>query len=433
MVTNYFSNHFSNHFYDFSNHFGKNSMNDKQIRAFIKNKEVARKQIGDGLYIRVQTIGKAYWEVRYSINSKRRFMRIAGGHYPSMSLAVAKLEAALIKQKIREGVDPLAERVRESEETIKTVNQLFDDWYVDLSKRLKFPNIPKRIYQKEIKPLIGDLAIDQVNARDIRAIIQKVSNSGRPSTANDTLAYCKQLFNHACKLDLATANPASAFKVSDAGGIEKSRERILDINELKIVFSIFREHQHIFTRDNYLAVALLVSLGVRKGELIAAQWQEFDFEKQLWNSPEERSKTGVAITIPLTKSVLNWLAELKVRSAGSEFVFPSRRASKRRGYISDDTLNHALAKMFGMKVDSNKEPYPNLLGNAGVEHFTVHDLRRTCRSLLSKEGVSTDIAERCLNHKLKGMPGIYDRHDYFEERKAALNIISELIEPIING
>lgn len=406
-------------------------MNDKQIKAFIKTGVVARKQIGDGLYIRVQTIGKAYWEVRYSINGKRRFMRIAGGQYPSMSLAVAKLEAALVKQKTREGVDPLAERARENELTIKTVNQLFDDWYIDLSKRLKFPNIPKRIYEKEIKPLIGDLAIEQVNARDIRAILQKVSVSGRPSIANDTLAYCKQLFNHACKLDLANSNPASAFKISDAGGIEKSRTRILDISELEIVFHILRDNSHIFTRDNYLAVALLVCLGVRKGELIAAQWQEIDFEKQLWNLPKNRSKTGVAITIPLTGSVLGWLEELKVRSAGSEFVFPSRRASKRRGYISDDTLNHALAKMFGKKVDSNKQPYPNLLGNAGVEHFTVHDLRRTCRSLLAKAGIAVHIAERCLNHKLKGVEGIYDRYDYLDERRGALVQISSLLAPIV--
>lgn len=406
-------------------------MNDKQIKAFIKTGVAARKQIGDGLYIRVQTIGKAYWEVRYSINGKRRFMRIAGGQYPSMSLAVAKLEAALVKQKTREGVDPLAERARENELTIKTVSQLFDDWYIDLSKRLKFPNIPKRIYEKEIKPLIGDLAIEQVNARDIRAILQKVSVSGRPSIANDTLAYCKQLFNHACKLDLANSNPASSFKVSDAGGIEKSRTRILDISELEIVFHILRDNSHIFTRDNYLAVALLVCLGVRKGELIAAKWQEIDFEKQLWNLPKNRSKTGVAITIPLTGSVLDWLEELKVRSAGSEFVFPSRRASKRRGYISDDTLNHALAKMFGKKVDSNKQPYPNLLGNAGVEHFTVHDLRRTCRSLLAKAGIAAHIAERCLNHKLKGVEGIYDRYDYLDERRGALVQISSLLAPIV--
>ncbi len=406
-------------------------MNDKQIKAFIKSGEATRKRIGDGLYIRVQTIGKAYWEVRYSINGKRRFMRIACGKYPNMSLANAKLEAALILQKTRNGIDPLAERLRDNEETIKTVNHLFDDWHLELSKRIKSADIQKRIYTKEIKPFIGDLVIEQVNARDIRAILQKVSNSDRPAVANKTLAYCNQLFNHACKLDLATTNPASAFKSSDAGGIEKSRTRKLDIDELKIVFNVLREHPNIFTRDNYLAVALLVSLGVRKGELIAAPWHEMDFEKQLWKLPEGRSKTGVAITIPLTESVVNWLKELKVRSAGSEYVFPSRRASKRRGYISDDTLNHALAKMFGMKVDSNKEPYPNLLGNAGVEHFTVHDLRRTCRSLLAEQGIPTDIAERCLNHKIKGVEGIYDRYDYFDERREALNKLSLLLKGVL--
>lgn len=66
-------------------------MNDKQIKALIKSGLATRKPIGDGLYIRVQTAGKAYWEVRYSINGKRKFMRIAGGQYPNMSLANAKL------------------------------------------------------------------------------------------------------------------------------------------------------------------------------------------------------------------------------------------------------------------------------------------------------------------------------------------------------
>lgn len=408
-------------------------MNDKQIRSLIKSGLQTRKPIGDGLYIRVQTIGKAYWEVRYSIHSKRKFMRIAGGQYPNMSLVNAKLEAALIMQQIRNGLDPLAERIRDNEEKIKTVNHLFDDWHLELSKRIKSSQIQKRVYTKEIKPFIGDLAIDKVNARDIRAILQKVSSSGRPSIANATLAYCNQLFNHACKLDLAANNPASAFKLSDAGGAEKSRTRMLDIKELEIVFKILRDNSHIFTRDNYLAVALLVSLGVRKGELIAAQWQEFDFEKQVWSLPEERSKTGIAIKIPLTDSVQSWLNELKIRAAGSDYIFPARRASKRRKYISDDTLNHALAKMFGMKVDSNKQPYPNLLGHAGVDHFTVHDLRRTCRSLLAKVGIQGHIAERCLNHKLKGVEGIYDRYDYFDERREALTKLSSLINPLANN
>lgn len=55
-----------------------------------------------------------------------------------------------------------------------------------------------------------------------------------------------------------------------------------------------------------------------------------------------------------------------------------------------------------------------------MEYFTVHDLRRTCRTLLAKQGTSSHVAERCLNHKLKGVEAIYNQHDYYNERKEAL-------------
>ena len=67
-----------------------------------------------------------------------------------------------------------------------------------------------------------------------------------------------------------------------------------------------------------------------------------------------------------------------------------------------------------------------------VAHFTVHDLRRTCRSLLARNGIAGHVAERCLNHKLKGVEGIYDRYDYLDERKSALTQIAHILEPLIN-
>ncbi|WP_239059054.1 hypothetical protein [Colwellia sp. Arc7-D] len=64
---------------------------------------------------------------------------------------------------------------------------------------------------------------------------------------------CKQIFNHAIKLGLVEYNVAQAFNNKDAGGIEKSRTRALSFDELKIVFVIFQEHSHQFTRENYIA------------------------------------------------------------------------------------------------------------------------------------------------------------------------------------
>ncbi|KMK92872.1 integrase [Aeromonas enteropelogenes] len=388
--------------------------------------------VGDGLYLRRLPSGARKWVFRYTnIAQKRVWFTI--GSYPHLSLAQARGEAARLNADVENGKDPSAERKRNQQETIKTVEQLFLDWYQhDVGRRLKNPQIPQRIYRKEIAPHIGKLALKEVNARDIRAIIHKVANSGRNATANDALMVCKQLFKHAIKLNLIDYSPAQAFTMSDAGGQEKSRDRILSLDELEILFRVLRKHRDQFVRENYLAIALLVHLGVRKNELIAAMWNEIDFDERVWRLPAERSKTDVAITIPLSATSLEWFTELKVRACGSPYVFPSRRASKRRGYISSDTLNHAIAKLFGQKVDSQKQPTANRLGEAGLEHFTVHDLRRTCRSLLASLGVPSHIAERCLNHKLKGVEGIYNRHDYLNERRDAFEKLACILTPIIN-
>lgn len=401
----------------------------KEVKSLAKN-EIGRHADGGGLYFVVPATtsgepGIPYWMLRYSFNKKRREMTL--GKYSDLSLAEARAEAAIKMKQVRDGRNPLALKKQSEMQEIKTVNDLFEDWQEDNRKRLKHWNIPERVYRKDIAPLIGELNLDQVTARDIRRIITSINESGRPTISNDALLYCKQLFNHGIKLDVVGANPASAFQVSDAGGVEKSRDRALTLDEVTRAFKTFREHQHIFTRDNYLACALLVLLGVRKSELCEAKWSEFDLDKGIWELPKERSKSGVGLTIPLPDLALEMITELKVRSSGSEYVLPSRRQAK-RPHMGEDTLNRAIGKMFGYEPGKNTNP-PNLMGD--MEYFRVHDLRRTCRTLLASIGVPGHVAERCLNHKLKGVEGIYDRHDYFEERRKALIKLSNSLHEIL--
>ena len=392
------------------------NITDRQVKSLIKNGKTGRHAIGNGLYFRISNEGTGFWVVRYIIHGKRR--EITLGRYPELSLADANSETILIKSNVKKNIDPLAERKRADDSTFNTVDDLAEDWLKECDKRLKHSNIPRRVYTKDLAPTIGQLAIEQVNPRDIRAIITKITNSGRPTTANDALMYSKQLFRHGIKLDLLSSNPAEPFTVNDAGGVEQSRSRALSIEELQEVFSCFHKYSDQFTRENTLAVALLVTLGVRKGELITALWEEFDTETKLWHIPQGRSKTGIGISVPLPDEALEWLYELNIRANGSEFVFPNRRASK-RGHISPDTLNAAIQKLHRENKFS-------------IEHFTVHDLRRTCRSMLASEGVPGHVAERCLNHKLKGVEGIYNRHDYMDERREALQLIATKLAPIIN-
>ncbi|MBZ9539609.1 tyrosine-type recombinase/integrase [Modicisalibacter tunisiensis] len=401
------------------------SLTAKKTQALIKEGKAGRYSDGNGLYLMIPKKGSPYWMLRYSLLGKRREMSL--GKHAHLSLAEARTKAVENQKSIREGVDPIEERKRDNQVSVRTMDDLFEDWYQDLEQRLKHPHIPKRIYRKEAAPSIGGRSPDTVTPMDVRDIIRKVANSGRPTIANDTLMYLKQLFNHAIKLGLLTYNPAAAFNVNDAGGIEKSRERALTLEEIQRTFKIFRANSTSFSRENYLACALLLILGTRKTELTEAKWEEFDLANGQWDLPGSRSKSGMGIRIPLPPQTIGWLQELQVRACGSEYVFPNRRTGKSL-HMGKDTLNRAIAKLFGREPGKKQQP-KNRMGD--LEPFTVHDLRRTCRSLLAAAGTPGHVAERCLNHKIKGVEGIYDRYDYFEERKKAMTKVADLIESLI--
>lgn len=400
------------------------ALTSKAVSAKLKGKP-GHYADGNGLYLVVPARGRAYWAIRFTSNGKRKQMTL--GTVDDLSLADARVAAALKMKQLREGLDPLIAKKRAEYDSIQTVDDLFQDWHEGNIKRLKHHRIPLRVYTKEIGPVIGQMQPSAVTGRDIRQVLRKIAESNRPTIANDALMYCKQLFNHAVKLDLIASNPASAFAVDDAGGIEKSRDRALTLDELAFAFKIFRKESDSFTRENYLACALLVSLGVRKGELTEALWSEFDLSKKIWHLPSGRSKSGVAIDIPLSELSVQWLNELKVRAFGSDYVFPNRRSSK-MPHMGSDTLNRAISKLFGRESGKAVQP-ENKMGD--LEHFTVHDLRRTCRSLLASLGIPGHVAERCLNHSLKGVEGIYNRHDYLNERKAALEQLAQKLAPLI--
>src|SRR5262249_37524815 len=68
----------------------------------------------------------------------------------------------------------------------------------------------------------------------------------------------------------------------------------------------------------------------------------------------------------------------------------------------------------------------------GSTDWRLHDLRRTSRTLLSRAGVSADVAERCLGHVVGGIRGVYDKHKYHDEMKQAYEKLASLIERIVN-
>jgi integrase len=367
---------------------------------------------GGGLVFRKQTPEGAGWVLRYRFAGGERFLTL--GNYPDMSLAKARTEASQARLLIDQGKDPLAAK-RAAIEQLRgrgTFRQLAEDWFrIEIEGRnLKHPEVPRRHLDNYLLPDLGRTAAAEVHAADIARLLDKVKGRA-PTAANDLLRYARRIFDFGVRRQMLVGNPAAGFTPRlDAGGTERARKRALAGDELASLFKALRKSP-TFGGDNFLAIRLLLALCVRKGELLAARWGEFELERKpaaggpVWHLPASRTKTGEALDIPLVSNVVAWLRTLKELSAGSEFVFPQRRRDHRQRvpHVGLDTLNVAVTRV-----------------EHGLEPFTLHDLRRTARTHLARLGVSREVAERCLGHKIGGVEATYDRHDYFNERRDAL-------------
>ncbi len=406
-------------------------LTDIQIRAWIRSGErFEGRSDGDGLYLSFPASASSpVWKFRYRFAGKQRIMNMGG--FASLSLAKARETARELSAKVALGHDVAGEKQERKREAIDkieaekaawTVNQLCDQFYERvILPKWKHADIVRRRIENDIKPKLGKMKAENVKPRDIDDMLQAIVKRGAPTVANDVLRWTKRIFNFAIKRHIVENNPASAFDPSDAGGKEESRERWLTREEIIKLFEAMRDMLGCFSVENMYAIRLLLLLAVRKEELVAAPWAEFDLEKAIWHLPEERTKTSAAIDIPLPPMAVETLRELHRLANGSKYVFPARKMQHRMiPHIDLNTLNAALAKHIRPRLK-------------GIENFTIHDFRRTARTHLAALGVDPFVAERCLNHKIKGVEGIYNRHDYFDERKAALNEWAKLLKALEDG
>jgi integrase len=126
-----------------------------------------------------------------------------------------------------------------------------------------------------------------------------------------------------------------------------------------------------------------------------------------WTIPAERYKTKLEHVIPLSKIALAELPD------GEGYVFTTTNGKQPIGGFGKHKVNIDKA--------------------SGVKGWTIHDLRRTARTLLSRAGVNADVAERCLGHVIGGVRGIYDRHEYYDEKAKAFEALASLVGRIVAG
>ncbi|EPE1528220.1 TPA: tyrosine-type recombinase/integrase [Citrobacter freundii] len=404
-------------------------LTDMQIRAWIKAGErFEGRSDGNGLYLSYRENYKTpVWRFRYKFAGKSRAMLI--GSYAELSLARARETAKELSARVALGYDVAGEKQERKAEALAKIEAKKSALYVSelaaeyferqILPRWKHPDILRRRIDKDINPCIGRMRVEDVKPRHIDDMLKSIVDRGAPTIATDVLRWTRRIFDYGIKRHALEINPCSAFEVSDAGGKEIARDRWLNRSELIKLFQAMRKAKG-FSRQNELTFKLLLALCVRKMELCAARWEEFDLDAAIWHLPEERSKNGDAIDIPLPLAAVEWLKELLTFSCNSAWVLPARKMQHRMiPHIQESTLPVALAKVRAEMPD--------------VPNFTIHDFRRTARTHLAALGVDPIVAERCLNHKIKGVEGIYNRHQYFNERKAALSLWADLLLTLEQG
>jgi len=402
---------------------------DRELRALLAAGAVDR-GVGEGLtFVASSTAaqaGKASWILRYRMNGRSKEKVL--GRYPELSLRDASEQARQDRAQIERGIDVAAAKQAEKALLLEvpTVQRLGEVWFAKyIQPRYKHPEVVARVLRRHIYPVLGSVAPSDVQPAHIDHVLTRIVAGGAPTVANDVLRYLTRMFRMAVRNHWVGRNPAADFDLLDAGGNEMSRDRWLTLEEMQQLAKTMQTTPN-FGRENELSVWLLLALCVRKMELLSARWDAFDLDTGVWTLTREKTKTRSAIRIPLAEPVIAWLKEARVFSFGKPYVFPARRLVRLRlgesrvnryEHVGPDTLNVALKRL---KV-------------LDIEHFTVHDMRRTARTHLAGLGVDRFVAERSLNHKLGNIEGIYDRHDYFAERHAALGTWATLLAQVERG
>lgn len=394
-------------------------MTDAQIRARLSEGHFSSWAMGGGLILQFPTgRARAFWRFRYSLSGVDRFVMI--GSYPAVSIADARKRAAELSARVALGYDVAREKQERKTEEKKKIDEARFISTVDSLCKVFFERRVKPVnkhsdaiwfkIEKNIIASIGGMKITDVRPVHIDTLIQKIVERGANTVANAVLSLTKRIFDYAVTRHFITVNPASAFSMLDAGGSQKSRSRWLAGHELVQLFEAMRVVKRI-KPEVILGLKISLALCCRKMELFGAQWHTVDFEEKLLQLSSD-VKNGAAINIPLAPPVLQWLTELKAITGHRTYLVPAITGRVNKP-VSQTTVCNATDKL--------------LSHMPGCEHFTPHDLRRTARTHLSKLGVSNFIAERCLNHVIKGVEGIYDRNEYIEDRRHALELWANVL------
>ena len=285
----------------------------------------------------------------------------------------------------------LQERRKATARTEDTFQKIAENYLAREGKGLRTVDQRRGMLDRLVYKRLGDRHIDDIRRSDIVKLLDEIEDENGPVMADRILATIRRIMNwHASRSDEFRSPIVRGMARTKSK--ERARARILTDDELRAIWKAADAMPGPFGA----LVQFLLLTAARRAE--AAEMTHAEIEGTDWTLPEARNKVKVDLVRPLSPAAQDVLAKLpRIGKAG--FVFTTGGRSGLGGFSK-----------FKRKLDKA----------AGVTGWTLHDLRRTARSLMSRAGIPSDHAERCLGHVIGGVRGVYDRHEFHAGEEASL-------------
>ena len=359
--------------------------------------------------LRVGKARKTYFVMARTLQAGAwKLSRVSIGTTAEVSLAEARERAreALKRAEKGEAPQPRAEHRAElearSRDTFAAVRELFLERYIGRQQRRPAPRTlaeMRRALSCDVVNPWEDRPLADITEKDIIGACDELATRGSDVMANRLLAYLRLLFKFAARRRIVSSNPAAAV---EKPGAERTRARVLTLEELRVIWNATDD-------DNLFSgiVRLLMLTGQRREEVAGMRWSEV--EGDTWKLPAERTKNHRGHVVHLSEPALAIIEARRAEQAAvgmaTPFVFTSAGKAPFSGYSKSKARLDSRAPL--------------------AEPWRLHDLRRSfvthCADRLR---IAPHVIEATVNHasgSKAGVAGIYNRAEYLDERRAALN------------
>ncbi len=364
---------------------------------------------------------KSLKEIRDRCDIARRLL--AAGKDPNKEKQIAQLDK---KAEQAEAVAKAKSRIAhvETQQARINVSDLFERWAtVELIRRKDGGKEIRRMFQKDVLPQVGHLAVEDVRKGHITAITDTLLARGVKRMAKLIFSLIRQMFRFAVDRDIIEHDPTSSIRKARIGGKPTERDRVLSEEEIRDLS--LRLPSANITNITECALWLVLATGCRIGELLSAEWKHVNSESGVWIIPAENSKNGKPHTVYLSDFAIAYFKELRAINGSSPWCFPNRLGDK---HVCVKTVTKQLGdrqRNGDTKPLSRRSLQTNALSLCGGK-WTPHDLRRTAATLMTALGVLPDVAEKCLNHTEESrVKRIYQRYNYDAEKREAWHLLGK--------